>query len=289
MKVCLNCKKSFDRENWECPFCQVLPIFKEGLPIFAPEAALNNESFKAEYFEELTKLELENFWFHARKRLINWAIQKYFTDATTFLEIGCGTGDVLAELGKSIPLLKLFGSDIFCEALSYASKRTPKATYLQMDGRSIPFEDEFDIIGAFDVLEHIQEDHIVLLEMFKALRHGGGLVLTVPQHKILWSDADVFACHRRRYKARELREKVIRAGFQIMRQTSFVFLLLPLMIVSRLRQRILAVEYDLFKELKLSATVNALLEKCLVFDQGMIRAGFDLPIGGSLLLIAQKL
>ena len=57
--------------------------------------------------------------------------------------------------------------------------------------RTLPMVDGFvafapdlahENIGAFDVLEHIQEDTAVLPQLFQATRPGGGIMLTVPQH-----------------------------------------------------------------------------------------------------------
>ena len=96
-----------------------------------------------------------------------------------------------------------------------------------MDARRIPFRDEFDVIGAFDVIEHIEEDVAVIDEVGRALRPGGGFVMTVPQHPALWSPQDEHAHHVRRYTAAGLRRKVEAAGFEVVRMTSFVRLLLP--------------------------------------------------------------
>src|SRR4030095_1631809 len=103
--------------------------------------------------------------------------------------------------------------------------------------RRIPFRGEFDVIGAFDVLEHIKEDEEVLAQMYQATRPRGGVLLTVPQHSFLWSEVDDYSRHVRRYSASELKAKVKRAGFETLRTTSFVSLLLPVMFISRLRQR----------------------------------------------------
>ena len=50
----------------------------------------------------------------------------------------------------------------------------PEARFFQMDARNIPFENEFDVIGVFDVLEHIEEDEIVFSQIFRAVKSGGG-------------------------------------------------------------------------------------------------------------------
>ena len=64
---------------------------------------------------------------------------------------------------------------------------------IQMDARSIPYTDEFDVVGAFDVLEHVEQDAEALSAMYRACRTGGGILITVPQHKFLWSAVDEYA------------------------------------------------------------------------------------------------
>ena len=157
-----------------------------------------------------------------------------------------------------------------------------------MDARRIPFREEFDLIGAFDVIEHIKQDEEVLARMFHATRNGGQIVITVPHHRFLWSPVDEFARHVRRYETRELREKVERAGFSVVRITSFVSLLLPLLMLSRFKQRITGEEVDPQAEYNISKLVNSTLEKILDVERTAIRAGFSLPAGGSLLLIARR-
>jgi SAM-dependent methyltransferase len=81
-----------------------------------------------------------------------------------------------------------------------------------MDAQRIPYREEFDVAGAFDVIEDVENDRAVLQELRTALAPGGGLILTVPQHPALWSEYDVRAGHVRRYRASELRAKVIGVG-----------------------------------------------------------------------------
>jgi hypothetical protein len=113
-------------------------------------------------------------------------------------------------------------------------------------------------------------------------------MLTVPQHPWLWSQNDEHGHHVRRYQAKELKRKVEEAGFQVVKMTSFVSLLLPLMILSRLRQRKRQPGYDAMSEFKIGRLTNALLESVLNVERGIIRAGVPLPVGGSLLLVARK-
>ena len=275
------------RQARTCPSCSHRTVSVDGHLAFAPELAENNEGFEPENFAKLANWEPQNFWFCARNRLLIWALGKYFPQVQTFMEIGCGTGFVLSGIRQAFPQLKLSGSEIFSAGLSFAGERLPGVELFQMDARRIPFRDEFDVMGAFDVLEHIREDEEVLSQMHQALHPNGGLMVTVPHHPFLWSAVDVCARHVRRYRTAELREKIERTGFRILRMTSFVSLLLPLLIASRFRVRNCETELGT-SEVSPSPFVNLVLEKTLDVERRAITAGVSLPAGGSLLVVAQR-
>ena len=186
--------------------------------------------FKGHYFKDLAEVEAANFWFRARNKIILWALCKYAPTLKSFLEIGCGTGFVIASVAKQFPDARLLGSEFLEEGLVYARQRVPGAEFAQMDARNIPYAAELDAIGAFDVLEHIEQDEVVLQQINQALKPGGFVFITVPQHRWLWSGVDEYACHVRRYSADELHRKVTQAGFDIVRSASFVSTLLPVMV-----------------------------------------------------------
>ena len=145
-----------------------------GFVCYAPELALEGSGgFKSGFFRDLAALEDKNFWFRSRNKLIVWALGKYGASFRSFLEIGCGTGYVLSGISKAFPDRELFGSEIFTTGLSFAMERLTSSLLMQMDAREIPFVEEFDVIGAFDVLEHIQEDDEVLVQVQQALKLGG--------------------------------------------------------------------------------------------------------------------
>ena len=260
----------------------------DGYLSFAPEQAKSSEGFQPHHFAELAHAEAGNFWFRSRNRLIIWALHRFFPGARKFLEIGCGTGFVLSGIAHDNPHLEISGSEIHSAGLNYAANRVRNAALFQMDARDIPFDNEFDVIGAFDVLEHIEEDSQVLLQMFRAISPGGGMIVTVPQHRFLWSQQDEYACHVRRYEPQELQDKVEKAGFRVEGATSFVSLLLPLMFLSRLSKRKGVENYVTTQELRISGLANAALEKVLDLERLMIRGGVSFPMGGSRLLIARK-
>lgn len=288
MKRCPNCASSYVSMDWNCPVCGFGPSQTGGFAILAPELAHGGAGYKPEAYAELATLEARNFWFRARNQLIIWAMQRHFPSMQRYMEIGCGTGFVLSGVAQAYAQARVTGSEIFSTGLPYALERVPNAELLQMDARHIPYEDEFDVIGAFDVLEHIEEDEMVLSEMTRALHPNGGIILTVPQHPQLWSRQDEYACHVRRYKMGELREKVRRAGFHIAFETSFVSLLLPAMAASRLMQSRRHEAIDEMAELRLPKLLNSTFEAMMKVERLLIRMGMRFPIGGSDLLVAKK-
>jgi SAM-dependent methyltransferase len=284
VKVCLACGARFRGADWTCPACGAAPA-PGPFPAFAP--GLGEAGFEAGWFEPLASVEADSFWFRARNRLVLWALEAYFPTARSLLEIGCGTGFVLSAIRATRPELAVTGGDAAVEGLRVARRRLPGVSLLQLDARRLPFECEFDVVGAFDVLEHIEEDEVVLGQMHRATKPGGGAIVLVPQHPWLWSAEDD-AGHKRRYRRRELRAKLEAAGFELVRGTSFVSLLLPLMVASRRLRCGRPGLDDPVGELRAAQRAGWLLERVLDLERAMIARGARLPAGGSLLAIARK-
>jgi len=287
MKLCLACEKQFNGGSWECPSCGYSPGIGSGHWIFAPEMTERRHGFDPAHFGILAKIEETHWWFLSRRALILWVLRRYFSPLKNFFEIGCGTGFILSGIQEAIPDLSLSGSDLFIEGFAYAGKRLSRASLFQMDARRIPFREEFDVIGAFDVLEHVEEDEEVLSQLFKAVKRGGGIIVTVPQHPFLWSTQDRYSFHKRRYTRKELIRKVEKAGFTNLWWTSFVSLLMPMMFLSRLA-RSRKDEFDVFEEFRIERSLNRVLLNIMSAEFLMIRKGLSLPVGGSLLLVAIK-
>lgn len=289
MKRCLACQCKFPASVAKCPACGFLPVLEDGVRLYAPQFSKSGGGFKSSYFSELASLEAQNFWFRSRNRLIFWALRKYCKDFQSFLEVGCGTGYVLSGVSHEFPDATLLGSEIFTAGLGFAAARLPSVSFIQMDARNIPYSEEFDVIGAFDVLEHIDEDEDVLRQFYAALKPHGLILLTVPQHAWLWSSVDEYACHIRRYSARDIHHRIEASGFQIIRSSSFVTTLLPAMLLSRLLQRGRpAEEIDVTAELKLPTWLNSIFLGLLNFETFLIKWGLNFPVGGSRLVIAKK-
>lgn len=288
MRLCPHCHEAFTSNDLICPGCGMAPATAMGIPLFAPGLDADESGYPQDYFQKIRALEDESFWFRGRNALIQWAMSQYLPTAKTFLEVGCGTGFVLDGLRRHFPSLHLTGSELSSQGLAVATGRMPDVSLLQMDARFIPFRAHFDAIGAFDVVEHIQEDEQVFVEMHKALKPGGTLLLTVPQHPSLWSDVDVFARHVRRYRRSDLVGKLERTGFEIIRVTSFVSILLPMLFASRLLGRIRPGTGKGEAELVLPFWLDRPLGWIMRLELALIWAGVSFPVGGSLLVVARR-
>jgi 2-polyprenyl-3-methyl-5-hydroxy-6-metoxy-1,4-benzoquinol methylase len=287
MRVCAACEAKFQRHGWACPSCGFSPRLIDGIPAMAPELAAGNPGDAAYLHDVLAEAETEHFWFVARGHLILWALQRYFPDARTFCDLGCGSGAMLKTIHERRPELRLTAADALTEGLSRARLRVPAAEFVQLDLQRLPFDAEFDVVGIFDVLEHLDDDVAMLEALRSAIVPGGGFVITVPQHQWLWSAVDEFSHHRRRYSRRELVEKIRRAGFRLEYVTSFMTLLLPVLVMSRLRRHDPAA-FDPASELRIGRTSNRLLAALCAIEQRAMRLGCPLPAGGSLLAVARR-
>ena len=289
MKQCLACSSNFNSSLKVCSHCGASPDIIDGFEAYAPALAHGGGGFDAGYFSELAHLEGNHFWFRARNQLIIWVLRQYAPHFKSFLEIGCGTGFVLLGVANCFPDTNLNGSDIFTDGLVFASERLPSVNLMQMDARQIPFENEFDVVGAFDVIEHIEDDTLTLRQIYKSIKPEGVMLLTVPQHEWLWSVLDDYAFHKRRYSAFEIEDKVRTAGFKVLRSTSFVTSLLPAMLISRVLQKQKSENFDPTAELKINPLLNSFFEKILTIELAGIRHGMNYPVGGSRLIAAQKI
>jgi SAM-dependent methyltransferase len=133
-----------------------------------------------------------------------------------FLEIGIGSGrfyEVLESLGFDGLCLDL-NPRLIEEHQAGQSPSRERIRFLARDFFAV--EENFDLIVAFEVLEHFQDDGACLRKWFEFLNPRGTLLFSVPAHLRQWTINDTRAGHARRYEKTELADKLKRAGFQVL-------------------------------------------------------------------------
>lgn len=170
-------------------------------------------------YAQLYAMEDSHWWFRGRRAVI-WALLNDTTlpRGTRWLDAGCGTGRNLVEYGG---LGEGFGVDPSSQAVAFCHQRG--LSNVQQAGlEALPFsDDEFGLLMALDVLEHIERDDRALAELRRVTQPEGRLLITVPAYQWLWSQHDETHHHHRRYTLSRLRDTVAASGWTVCRATYF--------------------------------------------------------------------
>ena len=256
-------------------------------------------SYDPTYFAPLFAIEDRHFWFRTRNRVIATLVSQItagLAPGYRVLEIGCGTGNVLRVLEQACQQGTVIGMDLFAEGLQYARQRT-SCSLVQGDMHTPPFGTQFDLIGLFDLLEHLADDMQVLRDLHAMLAPEGVLLLTMPAHPSLWSYFDEASRHCRRYESAQLESKLIGTGYRIEYMTQYMASIFPLV---WLKRRLAALidrrpagdagrTHDLASsELRVMPVVNDLLSLVLAQETRLIARRRRLLVGTSLLAVAHK-
>ncbi len=132
----------------------------------------------------------------------------------TVLEIGCGQGAVGARIARHATYIGVEPDDA-----SYAvaaGRVTPRGgTVLHGDATVLPWGRKYDVVCAFEVLEHIEDDLGALRTWLGHLRKGGHVVVSVPEGPERFGPSDVLVGHHRRYTGESLRALLGGAGLEV--------------------------------------------------------------------------
>jgi SAM-dependent methyltransferase len=162
----------------------------------------------------------------ASRKLAIRSIEEFcrFSDSIV-LEVGCSSGFFLEQLTSEIPRAAVIGSDYIEQPLGRLARRLHGVPLLQFDLRECPLpEASVDVIVCLNVLEHIDNDVQAISQLFRILKPGGILHVEVPAGPKLYDLYDEFLMHHRRYQMGGLKEKAIKAGFEIYKATHLGFL-----------------------------------------------------------------
>lgn len=242
------------------------------------------------YYAEYRELEDSHWWFLGRRAILRRVLADRLPPGPgrRILDVGCGTGGMLSELARHGDVE---GADADPEAVRFCRERGFGGTRL-LESDTLPWEPEtFDLVTAFDVLEHLDDDRAMVDEVLRVLRPGGAFFLTVPAYAALWGPQDEISHHRRRYRAGQVRALLAGTGLRLERLSYFNTLLFPPIAAVRLARRPFRTTGDEAADsdftMNKPGRVNDLLTAVFSSEAPMV-ARWDLPFGVSVLGIATK-
>lgn len=241
---------------------------------------------KSEY-ARLAEYEQRYWWHQGRIEIIRtymkWASRNMPSSA--ILNVGCGTGGTIDMLEKFGTVDNVDTSD---DAISFANNLGYR-NITKVDDVNLPFKDKaYDIVGAFDVLEHIEDHRSALAEWKRVLKDDGAIVITVPAYQWLWSGHDVAMHHWRRYTMKSLIALATEAGLRPERKSYAISFSLPLVAGFRLAGKILDRGTDSDASfVPVPGAINKLFTAFLKAE-AKLHNTFSLPAGSSLITILRK-
>jgi SAM-dependent methyltransferase len=234
-------------------------------------------------YQQMAELDERHWWYRARREILAALIRRAIRPpaGARILEIGCGTGHNLSMLGEFGHVDALELDD---EARSFAEKRLGRsvmsAPLPELAG--VP-DRHYDLIGAFDVIEHIDDDRAAIASIAARLKSGGKFFMTVPAHQWMWSAHDAVNHHKRRYSKGALRRLIEGSPLKLEQLSYFNSLLFPIAVAERLSSRLRGRDSA---DLTLPpAPLNAALERTFAAERHLV-GRLPLPPGLSLFAVA---
>lgn len=225
------------------------------------------------------------WWYRVRSELLRVALERFVPASPRILDVGSADGPSVGWLPTDGSLVSL---DIDPRGLQRGGVC---GSVLQL-----PFRDEaFDVVTAFDVIEHCAPESQVMNQLRRVLVPGGRLLASVPAYQWAWSQHDVDNGHHRRYTRRRLVSAFESAGFGVDRVTYAFASVFPLFAAERLARRVreratartAAGPADVVSVPDVAGPVERLLTALSRVDEHLL-AAHDLPFGSSLFIAATK-
>ena len=231
--------------------------------------------------------ENDYWWYRARTALLEIVLANRVGDPQRVLDVGSADGPSVGWLHDHDGLHVSLDIDL----------RGLTAGGVCGSAFNLPFaDDSFDIVGAFDVVEHCESEAVALAELARVLKPGGTVMVSVPAYQWAWSSFDDANGHHRRYTRRRAVRAVESAGLRVDRATYAFAAVFPFFaiqrvvsrIVEKVQQRGSSAPADVVELPSVSPTVSRLLLALCRVDERLLRRT-DLPFGSSVVLAASKL
>lgn len=236
-------------------------------------------------YRKFYEIETTHWWFSARQKIVLDIIQNRLAlphDAKV-LDVGCGTGAILAELARQYIG---YGTDTSPLAIEYCHKRgIANAFHCTLE--TFPLSDlRFDLITLLDVIEHIDDDLGILEQAQQRIRQEGHILVAVPAYEFLWSRYDDLNHHKRRYVKSQLIHVLRESGFTVEMCSYYNTILFPTALVKRISERFVRAKEDTTLDFP-PPFINSALRSVFSFERFLLRR-VTLPFGLSLVALARK-
>jgi SAM-dependent methyltransferase len=238
-------------------------------------------------YKKMDEFSGKHFWYVGRNNILLDFIDIIMDDSIErILDYGCGAGELMSNLNIAHPSKEIHGADISEQAIDFCNSRGHE-TVLNLNIEE-PKENYYDLVLCLDVIEHISDDVDFLYKMRNLLRSGGQLLITVPAYEILWSGEDFVSNHFRRYTKKNLKNKLIKAGFGIDKISYYNFLLFFPVVVVLLTKRIFRPRSMYESDIE---DINRIINRILIWifssEKWLLRF-MTFPFGASIIGIAKK-
>ena len=221
------------------------------------------------FYQEYYKLEREGWWFKARLSILENYCQAIITNPDMkILNVGAATGATSEMLSKYGKVTSLEYDEFCCKFL----KEKTGIEAINASLTELPFENNsYDMICAFDVIEHIENDNKAVEEIYRVLKPKGKYFITVPAFQSLWSNHDVVNHHFRRYKKKQLNKLIESTNLKIDHSTYFNFwLFIPISIT-----RFILNNIPRKKDSNLSGSDNEILQSSNIINRILYRISLN--------------
>jgi SAM-dependent methyltransferase len=220
------------------------------------------------------------WWYRARTELLRQVLEEYVDRDARILDVGSADGPSVAWLR---------GGDR--HASLDLDPRGLGAGGVCGSALALPFEDEaFDIVAAFDVIEHCEPEQTALDEVARVLAPGGRLLVSVPAYQWAWTDFDDQNGHHRRYTRARAVAAVERSGLTVDRATYAFASVFPFFVAERVARRVRpssSEAADVVSLPQVPRSVERVLMGLSRVDRALL-ARMDLPFGSSVVVAASK-